>query len=150
MEDSRGTLCRIDVSLERSSVCVVDGRGKIVKEAKVASEPEALVLLALRDVLRRMSKENPKWASRVHGKLLLGFESLRVSGNRLQISASISVSRTSNDQAAKPIASALTVTTHAFSRGGAGRGLGGWRDRRYLSAVPSVVPLFIGERQTAS
>jgi transposase len=33
----------IDVSLERLSVCVVDGRGKIVKEAKVASEPEALV-----------------------------------------------------------------------------------------------------------
>jgi hypothetical protein len=33
----------IDVSLELSSVCVVDERGKIVKEAKVASEPEALV-----------------------------------------------------------------------------------------------------------
>ena len=33
----------IDVSLELSSVCVVDGRGKIMKEAKVASEPEALV-----------------------------------------------------------------------------------------------------------
>src|SRR5499427_3002869 len=33
----------IDVSLELSSVCVVDGRGKVVKEAKVASEPEALV-----------------------------------------------------------------------------------------------------------
>ena len=31
----------IGVSLELSSVCVVDGRGKIVKEAKVASEPEA-------------------------------------------------------------------------------------------------------------
>jgi transposase len=33
----------IDVSLERSSVCIVDTQGKIVKEAKVASEPEALV-----------------------------------------------------------------------------------------------------------
>lgn len=33
----------IDVSLERSSVCVVDALGKIVKEAKVASEPESLV-----------------------------------------------------------------------------------------------------------
>ena len=33
----------IDVSLELSSVCVVDGRGKIVREAKVASEPDALV-----------------------------------------------------------------------------------------------------------
>src|SRR5436190_22551480 len=33
----------IDVSLERSSVCVVDATGRIVCEAKVASEPEALV-----------------------------------------------------------------------------------------------------------
>ena len=33
----------IDVSLEFSSVCVVDGTGKIAREAKVASEPEALI-----------------------------------------------------------------------------------------------------------
>ena len=33
----------IDVSLECSSVCVVDASGKIVREAKVASEPEALM-----------------------------------------------------------------------------------------------------------
>ena len=34
----------IDVSLEFASVCVVDGSGKIVREDKVASEPEALIL----------------------------------------------------------------------------------------------------------
>jgi len=33
----------IDVSLECSSVCVVDGSGKIVREGKVASEPAALI-----------------------------------------------------------------------------------------------------------
>jgi transposase len=33
----------IDVSLECSSVCVVDTNGKIVREAKVTSEPEALI-----------------------------------------------------------------------------------------------------------
>jgi transposase len=33
----------IDVSLEQSSVCVLDGEGKIIREAKVASEPEALI-----------------------------------------------------------------------------------------------------------
>lgn len=33
----------IDVSLEDSSVCIVDGVGKIVREAKVTSEPEALI-----------------------------------------------------------------------------------------------------------
>ena len=33
----------IDVSLESSSVCVVDANGRIVREAKVVSEPEALI-----------------------------------------------------------------------------------------------------------
>jgi transposase len=33
----------IDVSLECSSVCVVEASGKIVREGKVASEPEALI-----------------------------------------------------------------------------------------------------------
>jgi transposase len=33
----------IDVSLEQSSVCVVDAAGRIVREAKVASDPEALI-----------------------------------------------------------------------------------------------------------
>jgi len=33
----------IDVSLKDSSICVVDAAGRIVREAKVASEPEALV-----------------------------------------------------------------------------------------------------------
>src|SRR6202051_3432085 len=32
----------IDVSLKESSLCVVDAKGKIVREAKVASDPEAL------------------------------------------------------------------------------------------------------------
>ena len=35
----------IDVSLELSSVCVVDAAGRIVREAEVPSEPEALVHL---------------------------------------------------------------------------------------------------------
>ena len=33
----------IDVSFEASSVCVVDGNGKIIREGKVASEPGALI-----------------------------------------------------------------------------------------------------------
>src|SRR3954452_19815918 len=43
---SRGTAVEhyagIDVSLERSSVCVVDATGRIVRETRVAREPEAL------------------------------------------------------------------------------------------------------------
>jgi hypothetical protein len=34
---------QLDVSLEATSVCVVDGAGWVVREAKVPSEPEALV-----------------------------------------------------------------------------------------------------------
>jgi transposase len=33
----------IDVSLECSSVCVVEANGKIVREGKVSSEPGALI-----------------------------------------------------------------------------------------------------------
>ena len=33
----------IDVSLESASVCIVDERGLVVREGKVASEPEALI-----------------------------------------------------------------------------------------------------------
>lgn len=33
----------IDVSLEQSSVCIVDAGGKIIREGKVTSEPEALI-----------------------------------------------------------------------------------------------------------
>jgi transposase len=33
----------IDVSLELSSVCIVDAAGKVVKESKVETHPEALV-----------------------------------------------------------------------------------------------------------
>ena len=33
----------IDVSLEQSSICIVDAMGRILREAKVATEPEALI-----------------------------------------------------------------------------------------------------------
>ena len=33
----------LDVSVKESSICIVDDTGRIVKEVKVASEPEALL-----------------------------------------------------------------------------------------------------------
>src|SRR5262249_57126405 len=49
----------IDVSLEYSSVCVVDASGKIVRESKIASEPEALIawFASLGYVLTRIGLE---------------------------------------------------------------------------------------------
>ena len=38
-----GYFAGLDVSLEETTICVVDDAGKIVREARVASEPEALV-----------------------------------------------------------------------------------------------------------
>jgi transposase len=49
----------IDVSLEASSVCVVDGNGKIVCEGKIVSEPDALIawLTGLKLELTRIGLE---------------------------------------------------------------------------------------------
>ena len=33
----------LDVSLEYTSVCIVDGSGRVLREAKVLSEPDALI-----------------------------------------------------------------------------------------------------------
>jgi hypothetical protein len=38
-----GYFAGLDVSLEETAVCIVDGAGLIVREARVASEPDALV-----------------------------------------------------------------------------------------------------------
>jgi hypothetical protein len=43
MENSRGELCRNRRVLELSSVCIVDAHDKVLKEAKAASEPGALL-----------------------------------------------------------------------------------------------------------
>jgi transposase len=67
----------IDVSLELSSVCVVDGTGRIVREGKVASEPDALVRY-LREsglVLTRVGLEAGPMSQWLHAGLTeAGFE----------------------------------------------------------------------------
>ena len=69
----------IDVSLELSSVCVVDGTGRIVREAKVASEPDALVRY-LREsglVLTRVGLEAGPLSQWLHAGLTeAGFEAV--------------------------------------------------------------------------
>jgi transposase len=61
----------IDVSLEESSVCVVDAEGRIMAEAKVASEPEALVawLHELGLVLERIGLEAGPLSQWLHAGL---------------------------------------------------------------------------------
>src|SRR3954447_4974389 len=38
-----GYFAGLDVSLEETAICIVDDAGRVVREARVASEPEALV-----------------------------------------------------------------------------------------------------------
>src|SRR6476659_4549305 len=69
----------IDVSLELSSVCVVDAQGKIVKEAKVASEPEAVVAFfeALGFAVKRIGLEAGPLSQWLHAGLKeAGFETV--------------------------------------------------------------------------
>lgn len=67
----------IDVSLEQSSVCVVDAQGKIFREAKVASDPEALAafLRGLGLALTRIGLEAGPLSQWLHaGLVVAGFE----------------------------------------------------------------------------
>src|SRR3712207_4194138 len=69
----------IDVSLEHSSVCVVDATGRIVCEAKVTSEPEALVafLSRLNLQLARIGLEAGPLSQWLHAALVkAGFEAV--------------------------------------------------------------------------
>ena len=50
---SRDHFAGLDVSVKDTSVCIVDDTGKIVREVKVASEPEAFLAVLLRH--RRLS-----------------------------------------------------------------------------------------------
>jgi hypothetical protein len=42
-EAQHGAFAGLDVSVKETSVCIVDDVGKIVREVKMASEPEALL-----------------------------------------------------------------------------------------------------------
>src|SRR5689334_19091235 len=64
----------IDVSLEQSSVCVVDATGRVVREAKVASEPEVLIgfLASLTVPLTRVGLEAGPLSQWLHAGLIAG------------------------------------------------------------------------------
>src|SRR4051794_21909949 len=73
----------IDVSLELSSLCVLDATGRIVREAKLASEPQALIgfLSGLALPLARIGLEAGPLSQWLHAALVqAGFAAAAVGG----------------------------------------------------------------------
>src|SRR4051812_49942592 len=74
----------IDVSLERSSVCVVDSSGRIIRKIKLASEPEALVgfFAGLGVAVTRIGLEAGPLSHWLHARLTRGGVEAGVVGRR--------------------------------------------------------------------
>jgi transposase len=87
----------IDASLERSSICVMDASGKIIKETKVASEPEALALY-FRDLdltIARIGLEAGPLSQWLHAGLQdAGFEVLLLETRHVKAALSAMVVKT--------------------------------------------------------
>lgn len=92
----------IDVSLELSSVCVVDEAGKVVHEAKVASEPEALVrfLRGLGLGVERVGLEAGPLSQWLHAGLAeAGFEAVLLETRHVKAALSAMVVKTDRKDA---------------------------------------------------
>jgi transposase len=92
----------IDVSLERSSVCVVDATGRIVREAKVASEPEALVVFfhQLGVAVTRIGLEAGPLSQWLHAGLTrAGFEAVLLEARHVKAALSAMVVKTDRKDA---------------------------------------------------
>jgi transposase len=92
----------IDVSLERSSVCVVDASGRIIREAKVPSEPEALVgfLAGLGVALTRIGLEAGPLSQWLHADLTAaGFEAVLLETRHVKAALSAMVVKTDRKDA---------------------------------------------------
>jgi transposase len=87
----------IDVSLELSSVCILDATGKIVKEAKVASEPEALTtfLTRLGLPLTRIGLEAGPLSQWLHAALVrAGFQAVLLETRHVKAALSAMIVKT--------------------------------------------------------
>jgi transposase len=90
----------IDVSLKLSSVCIVDTSGKIVRETKVASEPEALIAFfkGLSVPVTRIGLEAlSQW---LHAELLrAGFEAVLLETRHVKAALSAMSTKTDRNDA---------------------------------------------------
>src|SRR5262249_6932008 len=96
----------IDVSLELSSVCIVNTSGKIVREAKVVSEPDVLVAFfkGLSFPVRRIGLEAGPLSQWLHAGLArAGFETVLLETRHVKAALSaMSVKTDRNDARGSP------------------------------------------------
>jgi transposase len=92
----------IDVSLKLSCVCIVDTSGKIVRETKVASEPEALIAFfkGLSVPVTRIGLEAGPLSQRLHAELLrAGFEAVLLETRHVKAALSAMSTKTDRNDA---------------------------------------------------
>src|SRR3954468_17827530 len=92
----------IDVSLQQSSVCVVDAAGRIIREAKVASEPEAPVRFfrELGVPLARVGLEAGPLSQRLHAGLTgAGLEAVPLETRHVKAALSAMIVKTDREDA---------------------------------------------------
>ena len=110
----------IDVSLELSSVCVVDGRGKIVREAKVASEPDALVSFfkGLGLPVKLIGLEAGPLSQWLHAGLMrAGFEAVLLETRHVKAALSAMTVKTDREDACQLLRMGWFQQVHAKSIG---------------------------------
>ena len=89
----------LDISLEETSVCVVDGNGKIMRESKVATDPDALAkeLKDLNLPLKRVGVEASSLGAWLHAELTRrGFPVIVVEARHMR--ASLNAQRNKTDR----------------------------------------------------
>ena len=92
----------IDVSLKMSSVCILDTSGKIVRETKVASEPEALIAFfkGLSVPVTRIGLEAGPLSQWLHAELLrAGFEAVLLETRHVKAALSAMSAKTDRNDA---------------------------------------------------
>ena len=92
----------LDVSLELTSVCIVDTRGRIVRETKVASDPEDLVryFQSLKFSIERVGLEAGPLSQWIHaGLVAAGFETVLLETRHVKAALSAMTVKTDRNDA---------------------------------------------------
>jgi len=90
----------LDVSMDETSICVVDRDGKIIKECKAATDPEAIALKAYADRLHRVGLEAQSFSPWLYKELsAMGFPVIKFEAVHMQKALSAQRNKTDRNDA---------------------------------------------------